>query len=61
MEVVPWLPGRRQAGDRAAAGGSLVDPIMYPAADLLFAAGIGAANVLTNPERAEIMAEFKAA
>lgn len=37
------------------------DPIMYPAAELLAPLEFGAANVLTNPARAEIMAEFKAA
>lgn len=36
-------------------------PILYPAADLLNALEFGAAVTLTNPERAEIMARFKAA
>ncbi|MDQ2067469.1 extracellular solute-binding protein [Xinfangfangia sp. CPCC 101601] len=35
--------------------------ILYPAADLLNALEFGAAVTLTNPERAEIMARFKAA
>ena len=37
------------------------DPIMYPAAELLSPLEFGAAATLTNPLRAEIMAEFKAA
>ena len=36
-------------------------PILYPAADLLNALEFGAAVTLTNPDRAEIMARFKAA
>ncbi|MCB5410934.1 ABC transporter substrate-binding protein [Pseudogemmobacter faecipullorum] len=36
-------------------------PILFPAADLLNALEFGAAVTLTNPERAEIMARFKAA
>lgn len=39
----------------------LDDPIMYPAAELLSALEFGAAATLTSPERAELMARFKAA
>ncbi|HEX2526484.1 MAG TPA: spermidine/putrescine ABC transporter substrate-binding protein [Geminicoccus sp.] len=37
------------------------DPVLYPAADLLSALEFGAAATLTDPNRAEIMARFKAA
>lgn len=37
------------------------DPILHPAADLLSALEFGAAVTLTDPNRAEIMARFKAA
>jgi len=39
----------------------LSDPIMFPAADLLSPLEFGAAVTLTNPQRAEILARFKAA
>lgn len=39
----------------------LEDPILYPAKDLLDALEFGAAETLTNPLRAEIMARFKSA
>lgn len=39
----------------------LSDPILYPAADLLNALEFGAAVTLTDPNRAELMARFKAA
>ena len=39
----------------------LADPILYPAADLLSALEFGAAQTLTNPDRAELMARFKSA
>ncbi|PAV48210.1 potassium transporter Trk [Pseudomonas sp. HAR-UPW-AIA-41] len=39
----------------------LEDPIMYPAAELLSSLEFGAAATLTSPERAELMARFKAA
>jgi spermidine/putrescine transport system substrate-binding protein len=39
----------------------LNDPILYPAADLLSALEFGAAATLTDPNRAELMARFKAA
>jgi spermidine/putrescine transport system substrate-binding protein len=37
------------------------DPILHPAADLLAPLEFGAAATLTDPNRAEIMARFKAA
>ena len=37
------------------------DPILHPAAELLSALEFGAAVTLTDPNRAEIMARFKAA
>jgi spermidine/putrescine transport system substrate-binding protein len=37
------------------------DPIMYPAVELLAPLELGAASTMTNPARAELMAEFKAA
>ena len=37
------------------------DPILHPAADLLSALEFGAAQTLTNPDRAELMARFKSA
>ncbi len=39
----------------------LADPILYPAAELLNALEFGAAQTLTNPDRAELMARFKSA
>ncbi|MCX7888941.1 MAG: spermidine/putrescine ABC transporter substrate-binding protein [Rhodobacteraceae bacterium] len=39
----------------------LNDPILYPAAELLDALEFGAAVTLTDPNRAELMARFKAA
>src|SRR5262249_40494611 len=39
----------------------LADPIMFPAAELLRPLEFAAATALTNPQRAEIMARFKAA
>ena len=39
----------------------LEDPILHPAADLLDALEFGAAATLTDPNRAELMARFKAA
>lgn len=39
----------------------LDDPILYPAAELLDALEFGAAATLTDPNRAEILARFKAA
>lgn len=39
----------------------LADPILYPAQDLLNNLEFGAAKTLTNPDRAELMARFKAA
>ena len=39
----------------------LNDPILYPAADLLTNLEFGAAATLTDPNRAELMARFKAA
>ena len=39
----------------------LENPILYPAAELLSALEFGAAETLTNPLRAEIMARFKSA
>jgi spermidine/putrescine transport system substrate-binding protein len=39
----------------------LDNPILYPAAELLSALEFGAAETLTNPLRAEIMARFKSA
>ncbi|MEY4696759.1 MAG: hypothetical protein RIT14_1187 [Pseudomonadota bacterium] len=39
----------------------LSDPIMYPAAELLAPLEFGAAVTLTDPNRAELMARFKAA
>jgi spermidine/putrescine transport system substrate-binding protein len=39
----------------------LENPILYPAADLLSKLEFGAAETLTSPVRAEIMARFKAA
>jgi spermidine/putrescine transport system substrate-binding protein len=39
----------------------LENPILYPAKDLLTNLEFGAAATLTNPQRAEIMARFKAA
>ena len=36
-------------------------PILYPAAELMSSLEFGAAATLTNPERAELMARFKAA
>lgn len=39
----------------------LADPILYPAAELLDALEFGAAVTLTDPNRAELMARFKAA
>ena len=39
----------------------LENPIIYPAAELLAPLEFGAAVTLTNPQRAEIMARFKAA
>ncbi|MGD9917415.1 MAG: PotD/PotF family extracellular solute-binding protein [Paenirhodobacter sp.] len=39
----------------------LEDPILHPAADLLNALEFGAAATLTDPNRAELMARFKAA
>ncbi len=39
----------------------LNDPILYPAAELLSALEFGAAATLTDPNRAELMARFKAA
>jgi spermidine/putrescine transport system substrate-binding protein len=39
----------------------LENPILYPAAELLAPLEFGAAETLTNPLRAEIMARFKAA
>lgn len=39
----------------------LNDPILYPAAELLNALEFGAAVTLTDPNRAELMARFKAA
>jgi spermidine/putrescine transport system substrate-binding protein len=37
------------------------NPILYPAAELLTPLEFGAAETLTNPDRAELMARFKAA
>ncbi len=39
----------------------LADPILYPAAELLSALEFGAAQTLTTPDRAELMARFKSA
>ena len=39
----------------------LEDPILHPAAELLNALEFGAAATLTDPNRAELMARFKAA
>ena len=39
----------------------LENPILYPAKELLAPLEFGAAQTLTNPLRAEIMARFKAA
>ena len=39
----------------------LADPILYPPADLLNNLEFGAAQTLTNPDRAELMARFKSA
>ena len=39
----------------------LENPVIYPAAELLAPLEFGAAVTLTNPQRAEIMARFKAA
>ncbi len=39
----------------------LNDPILYPAAELLSALEFGAAQTLTDPNRAELMARFKSA
>ena len=39
----------------------LANPILYPAADLLSALEYGAAETLTSPARAELMARFKSA
>jgi spermidine/putrescine transport system substrate-binding protein len=39
----------------------LSNPILYPAADLLAPLEFGAAATLTSPDRAELMARFKAA
>ena len=39
----------------------LSDPILYPAAELLNALEFGAAATLTDPNRAELMAQFKSA
>jgi len=39
----------------------LEDPILYPAQELLDALEFGAAATLTDPNRAELLARFKAA
>ena len=39
----------------------LTNPILYPAAELLAPLEFGAAATLTSPDRAELMARFKAA
>ena len=39
----------------------LADPILYPAENLLSNLEFGAAQTLTNPDRAELMARFKSA
>jgi spermidine/putrescine transport system substrate-binding protein len=39
----------------------LTNPILYPAAEQLSALEYGAAETLTNPARAELMARFKSA
>jgi spermidine/putrescine transport system substrate-binding protein len=37
------------------------DPILYPAAELMSGLEFGAAQTLTDPIRAEVMARFKSA